>query len=367
MKKTLLFFLFLFALFLGIAVTLFGIFLYTNYYKSSTEETAEESEETPPARNYQLNKEVSAYIPWWDQDAAFESLQTNKDYIQTVHPFWYEVKADGSIDKFSGAEDQEIIDFCKDNNIQIIPAISNEQDPLPVEAIFDSPVIVEQHVQNITNLVLENGFDGVDIDYESLETADREDFSSFIVQLAVSLKEQNKLLTVAVHAKTSDEGTWDGPAAQDWMVFNEFTDGVNIMAYDYHWSTSEAGDIAPVDWVEDVLDYAVTVIEPEKIHLGVHFYGYDWLAEEAEDLTYTDVQEIIAAENITTIDVSTGLENYFTYKDTLNKTHTVYFADSYTIAPKIDLVNQFDIGGISIWRLGNEDPENWDVISDKFI
>ena len=36
------------------------------------------------------------------------------------------------------------------------------------------------------------------------------------------------------------------------------------MTYDYHWSTSEAGPLARLDWVDQVLAYAATVVPPKR-------------------------------------------------------------------------------------------------------
>ena len=36
------------------------------------------------------------------------------------------------------------------------------------------------------------------------------------------------------------------------------------------------GPIAPTDWIEKVLDYAVTLVDRDKIQIGIPFYGYDW-------------------------------------------------------------------------------------------
>ena len=98
----------------------------------------------------------------------------------------------------------------------------------------------------------------------------------------------------------------------------------------------------------------------EKIYLGIHFYGYDWLEEEARDLTYNDVLDLID-EYSPTISTSEEQEKNFTYTDDEDE-KTVYFADYETILPRLTLVNEYDIAGIGIWSLGQEDPKNWQSI-----
>ncbi len=134
------------------------------------------------------------------------------------------------------------------------------------------------------------------------------------------------------------------------------------MTYDYHWSTSEAGDIAPISWMEEILSYATKNIDPKKIYLGINFYGYDWIEKQAKDLTYNNVLELINRFNLE-IKLSSEKEKYFTYTDN-NEDHTVYFADHETITERIKLVEKYQIAGIGIWRLGQEDPKNWEVITE---
>jgi spore germination protein YaaH len=56
-------------------------------------------------------------------------------------------------------------------------------------------------------------------------------------------------------------------------------------------------------------------------------------------------------------------ENYFKYtKD--GESHTVYYANHETITNRVKLVNKYKIAGIGIWRLGQEDPKNWEAIKN---
>ena len=324
------------------------------------------SDDTPTVQNqYSPSKQVSAYLVWWDQDSGFASLQANKDKISTVHPVWYRIQADGTVEKFTGAENAQIIQFAKDNNIKIIPTFTNDCDPAASEAVLQNSSLMTAHINTIAQLVADNGYDGADINYECLAGQPlRGAFSSFLTSLSQALHGDGKLLTTSVHQKTNDAGSWDGPAAQDWAVINEVCDQIKIMTYDYHWATSEAGDIAPLAWMRDTLVYAQTILNPQKTYLGIHFYGYDWVGMAAVDLTYQAVADMISGLN-PTINVSGEDEKYFTYPSE-SQTHTVYFADKDVVLPRIELANEYDIAGIGVWRLGGEDPANWQAIADEF-
>jgi len=48
------------------------------------------------------------------------------------------------------------------------------------------------------------------------------------------------------------------------------------------------------------------------------------------------------------------------------KVRKVYFEDHNTIKAKLNIVTDFNLAGISVWRLGGEDPENFNVIWNTF-
>lgn len=42
------------------------------------------------------------------------------------------------------------------------------------------------------------------------------------------------------------------------------------------WAGSAPGAVSPRDWLEGIYDYAVTVMNPEKIFFGLPAYGWNW-------------------------------------------------------------------------------------------
>jgi spore germination protein len=129
-----------------------------------------------------------------------------------------------------------------------------------------NPQLRTVNITNLVNLAITGGYDGIDLDYENLRATDRTAFTTFVREVASALHAQGKLLTVNVYAKTSEPGTWDGPRAQDWQAIGQVADQVRIMTYEYSWSTSSAGPISPVNWVNDVIAFARSQIAPEKIY-----------------------------------------------------------------------------------------------------
>lgn len=62
----------------------------------------------------------------------------------------------------------------------------------------------------------------------------------------------------------------------DYKRMEPYFDSAIIMSYAFAWSGSAPGPISPMWWLEDIYDYAITRIPPEKIRLGIVGFGFRW-------------------------------------------------------------------------------------------
>jgi spore germination protein YaaH len=116
------------------------------------------------------------------------------------------------------------------------------------------------------------GFDGVQIDLESLRARDREGLVAFTRELRAALP--GRSLSMAVMASTDDRGY--RARGYDLAALEPSLDRVVLMAYDQHGPWSSAGPIGSLPWVRRQLAYVAQVLPRAKIDLGVAAYGYQW-------------------------------------------------------------------------------------------
>lgn len=311
-----------------------------------------------------LSTKVSATVVGWDFQAGFDSVKQNKQYLDSISPFWFELNYAGEIVPFEGAQEQNFINYLKQNKVKITPIISNEFNPEPLASIINDPEKRSNHIQELVNLAV--SYDGINLNYENLESKDKDNFSNFITKLAAELHKNDKLLGVYLHAKTEEPGTWGGPQSQDWGELAKVCDKLKIMAYDYHWSTSGPGAIAPPDWVEEVVSHAIEIIPREKIYLGIPLYGYDWSegTEEAAGLTFEEVIDLTNSNGAEQFFDEGTKSPFFNYSD--NNYHEVWFENSESVKYKYEIAEKYEIEGIDFFRLGGEDNSIWSQIEEVF-
>lgn len=304
---------------------------------------------------------VSVWYPSSEDATGYDSLINNLDAIHEVNPFWYGPALDGTIFKFPNSEDPEKLKQWRDAGLAILPTIATTG----ASAMIEDEAIRAEHIAAIVALVETNDYDGIDIDYEGYALATREPFSIFMEELATALHANNRILSMAVHAKTDDVAQWDAATAQDWPRLTATVDIFRIMTYDYHNRASTAGPIGPLPWVEQVLDYAASVTDLAKVRLGLHFYGYSWRRGNiVATITWVTVQRWMESFELAYTRDETDMEANLELVARGLPKQTIYIADSIGLNYKLENVREKypTLGGVAIWGLGGEDPANWDVL-----
>lgn len=320
--------------------------------------------------------QVSAWMPSWDVEEAMESLEDNKETINTLSPFWYHVNENGELEAVKNSEDEAVVEFAEDNDIPLIPTISNSFDGQKITGFLNDEARREAHVETIVDKVIEMDYDGIDIDYEGLLKEDEDVFSAFIKELSEALHDEDKLFTIAVMPKSEPMMPIFGERGQDWEELAKYVDEFRIMTYDYGWSGSVPRPVAPHYWVEEVVKYAVDHVPAEKIRLGVPFYAYAWSdngeegGKEFFSYTYETILDILDKYDVDVqYDPRERTNRLFYVSENEDRDvpapYEIWFENHVSLEPKLDLVQKYNLGGIAIWRLGKEDPKNWDLIEEK--
>jgi spore germination protein YaaH len=304
---------------------------------------------------------VSAWYPSSSEATGKDSLLNNLAHVDVVHPFWYTPNADHTLQAVRGAEDESLLQAWREAGVLVIPSIFAS-----IPTMLNTPETRRFHVGEIVALVERMGYDGIDIDYEGFPRGTREAFTAFIAELSTELRARDKWLAIAVHGKTDDAGSWDGAGAQDWNALAPLVDIFSVMTYDYTNRNEPPGAIAPTGWVLDVLAYAESVMPLDKVRVGLHFYGYSWLRDKppATTITWEAAQRLISSFGLAVTRDPNDLEARIEFKAQGLPKQTLYFADAVHLADKLARIQaQFPtLGGVAIWGIGGEDPQNWDIL-----
>jgi len=346
-------------------------------------------------------KILSGWIPYYSIKTSLPAAINNADLIREVMPFWYTLKFNGKTqstvvtDLYSPANPSvpmaQTVGALRNAGLALIPTITDGTEKDVLAGLLAKPAARTQIVQAITNMVISNNFDGVDLDFEGFAFVDSNKtwpktaplWTALVKELSVALHAQKKILSVSTPYVLDPKGAQRGYYVYAWAAIAPYIDRLRIMTYDY--SVAKVGPIGPISWTERTVQYAVTVMPASKVYVGIPGYGRDWVTAvsgvcpanvasvikggaKAATFVMRDAQNLAASYGVTpTFDEKFG-EMTFSYQKVYNGTtagglatsctasRTAWYQDAKSYALRAELVNKYRLGGLAAWTIGMEEP-----------
>ena len=352
------------------------------------------------ADNPQPRKIYSGWIPYYSMKTSLPAALNNIDLMKEVMPFWYTLKYNGSkvsiTDLYTPANPSVPISqplaTMKSVGLTIIPTITDGTDKLVLANLLSTDTGRTMAVQAISDLVTQNNYDGIDLDFENFAFVDgntswdntKPNWILFVKQLGAALHANGRLLSITSPYLLDPASGKKGYYVYAWSEIAPFIDRLHIMTYDY--SVANPGPIGPITWTENTIKYAVSVIPASKVFVGLAGYGRDWVtkvdgicpADVAKTITPSAKAATFIMSNAAALAAGYGAtityndsfqEATFTYQKTYNgntstglatsctATRTAWYQDARAYQARAQLVAKYRLGGIVAWTIGFEDQQ----------
>jgi len=284
--------------------------------------------------------------------------------------------------------------------IKVFPSFTDDGSRLALSGVMADPVKRAALVMAQRDYVVNNGYDGLDLDYEGFAFRDgsstwdatRPGWILYVKALSAALHAQGKLLSVTVPAGYPTVGAGykrsSGYTVYAWADIIDSIDRLRLMTYDYSYDT--AGPIGPSAWVDEVASDAVEELgraNAPKVWLGIAAYGYDWrTASACQNPSASSKRtrypadairvynEAVAGTNGRRLvtdsyhwDTTSGEYTYrYIYADVDSKTQQacsttreVWFQDALSHERRALIAAKYGLGGVAMWALGDERDDTW--------
>lgn len=349
----------------------------------------------------QPRKILTGWIPYYGMKTALPAALNNADLIKEVMPFWYTLKFDGKskvavvTDLYAPANPSVPIATplaaMRAAGFQIIPTITDGMDKLVLSNLLASQANRTKTAKTISDFVLANNYDGIDLDFEGFAFVDGNTtwaktaplWVAFVKELSALLHSNNKLLSVSSPYNFKPAEKQRGYTVYAWPQIAAHIDRLRIMTYDY--SVAKVGPIGPITWTEKTVAYAISIMPASKVYVGLAGYGRDWVTKvdgvcpapfinaikvgaKAATFVMRDAAALAASYQVAPIyDEKTG-EATFTYtktyegttvaglSTTCTATRTVWYQNAQSYLLRSALVAKYKLGGVTAWTLGMEEP-----------
>jgi spore germination protein YaaH len=303
-----------------------------------------------------------------DDPDSFASLQQHAHLITHLSPTWYTMGGDLSI---ASEAWESVIGLAAQHGIRLHPLIRNQDfDPHVAHEILKSSERRREAAERIAQLVLDYDFGGINVDFEGPFGSNRKELSDLIARVSARLRPAGKWVSVDVVAQIRPGSAyqhkrdrWAEP--YDYAALGHVGDIVVIMGYDYAYE--KPGPISPLWWLRQVLTFASSQIPASKLVMGLPFYGRHWTVKGKHVLHFrglhqAEALDLLARSHAQLQRPAHDATPRFSWHDGEGE-HIVHFEDEQSLAAKLKVVRAAGVAGVALWRLGEEQPSQWDVIS----
>jgi spore germination protein len=305
-------------------------------------------------------------------DDGHASLFAHLNQIDVLSPMWYEANADGSI---TGSARRDVIDAAHAAGIALIPLVQNKDvDAGVVHALLADPAHRAALAQNLVNEAKTYGYAGFQLDMEQVPWTDRDLLTALVQDCATAFHPAGLNLSIAVIPRLpgDDHATgalldyvhqWSG--AYDFAGLARWADFLSFMTYDEHNGVTPPGSVSGTPWMRAALEYSLQGVPPEKATMGLPTYYHDWGSDGSlSSSSYADAMSLAqqfggtAAVDPVEQEVHVGYNAFGVH-------YELWIESTDTLRQKLPLMYEEGLKGISVWRLGFEDPSFWSLIPPR--
>lgn len=309
--------------------------------------------------------------PYIDPDILDQTLP----WLTSLYVFSYGFNTDGMILP-PYPDDSFMITMAKENGTKPVLTLTprdanNAFNNMLIHEVINNAQTVRTLIDNLVDAVLEKGFQGVDLDFEYILPQDRLPYVNFVEQVTQAIHAIGYEVSVALAPKTSANQRGVLYEGKDYPGLGAAADSVLLMTYEWGYTFGPPMAVAPINQVRQVVEYAISVIPPEKINLGIPNYGYDWTLPFVQGSSRADAISLqkavtLAIDNDVPIEFDpVAMSPYFRYtKD--RKEHEVWFEDVRSIREKFNLISEYDLRGAVYWQIMSYFRPNWILMEDTF-
>lgn len=315
--------------------------------------------------------EVNGYLyPYIDRDVLVKTLP----FLTYITIFTYGFTPEGELITI---DDEEIIQLARDYGVASYMLISTLTPEGSFSNVLANQILNDIEAQNrlidniLTNLE-EKQYFGLDIDFEYIYPDDREAYIAFIENVTTKLNAEGFQVMVALAPKISADQPGLLYEAHDYRGIGEVANKVLLMTYEWGYTYGPPMAVAPINKVREVLDYAVTEIDPDKIFMGIPNYAYDWALPFVKgESRATSLSNVAAVERAAEYGVTINFDEvakapYYYYNSSDGVEHVVWFEDARSINYKLQLVDEYGLNGASYWNIMKYFPQNWVVLNSLY-
>ena len=307
----------------------------------------------------------------WDYYSEYVSAPTRTGKIigvNVVSPSFFYMTKYSTTNVYENVGNKGIayVNWAHGNGYQVWPMFTNSNMSETSKMLSDYKSR-ETVINQIIKYIKQYNLDGINIDFEGMYEADKDNFSRLLIEIRPRLNEIGAVLSVDV---TAPDGAPEWSLCYDRYTIGKVADYVMFMAYDqYGVSATKAGTTAGHNWVEANVKKFLgqEEVKAEKIILGIPFYTRVW-----KEINGNVISSVVNIGNVNNLIPSNAtktwdedLQQYYVEYKKGGATYKIWVEDEKSIEAKLDLVSKYNLGGAAYWEYDRATNSIWNLIESK--
>lgn len=336
----------------------------------------EEPDYTGIKKDYKINLVWHQVTSEAANEGIEDALAATKG-LNTISPTWFSVTDNSG--NISSIASTDYVDYAHQCGLEVWALVDNFDQNVDDMELLSHTSSRENLENQLVNAALQNGIDGINVDFEQIPTDVGDHYIQFIRELSVLCRVNNLVLSVDnyvpkgynTHYHREEQGV--------------MADYVIIMGYDEHFAGSyEAGSVASYNYVKEGIEETLRDVPADKVINAVPFYTRLWNEtpktdeERAEDqgteaesysmkvtseaLGMEEAAQRVSEAGATVTWDDTVKQNYAEWQGDNDSTYRIWLEDASSLEVKLGLMKDNNLAGTAAWKLGFETSDIWDLI-----
>jgi spore germination protein YaaH len=314
-----------------------------------------------------------------DAPDAIASFEKHWTAVSVIAPQSYRVDARGEL---SGSVPARVLEIARAHSIRVMPLIVNPGWNLELfHALVNDSIAWARMIEQIVVLGKRDGYWGWQFDFEQIHIDDRAALTRFFQESARALHANGMKLSIAVYPDPG--GLQSGSPFTKWLweylvgaydlkALADAGDFISLMTYLQHTPRTPPGPPGGMPYIQRVVERALSLgIAPQKLSLGVPFYSRRWYTDwDAEKKGFSwsrgmswSAADSLLQRNRATLHWDAQQGSSWAQWENNGTFEYAWVEDARALAPKLAAQRRYGLRGISVWRIGQEDPAVWKVLT----
>jgi spore germination protein len=220
-------------------------------------------------------------------------------------------------------------------------------DPKAAAKLLRTPEHVQAVAGQLAAAVAADGWDGIQVDLESLRAKDAEGLLMLVQELQSRMAPE-KSVSIAVMASTDPQDYVD--RGYRLTELGQAVDTLALMTYDQHGPWSGPGPIGARRWQQKAVAVVTKAVPAAKVDLGVAGYGYTW--PEGRTVTVKQARKLVRRDGTQ----ARWRRGPGEWTARLSDGTRLWWSDGRSYGIRLELATSLGLHGVALWRLGSADP-----------